>query len=539
MTKLDLGWQNRDMFRKLLSSPPFSLDERLRFRLFLSHSILAAIFLFATTAIFYAVARYALIERAHRQLESVMNLKKLRIEGYFSSLNQYVDRVSKKVRTVSELKSELAHSPFQSDLFRLVVFGPGNQVVFDSFPEEVSPEQTGPDPSRLRSGVVSTDTKCHTGVKLIPCLWLQNSSALGQIAFKVRLQGIYGFLATQNGLGETGESYLIGADGVFRSPSRFLSEDVAFKTLVKSPAVELALSGKTGHTLGPDYRDQLVLSAFGAVQSTPWVILSEIDLEEVLLPLSLMKKVILVSVLIFFLAVLVVARFTSTSMAMPVEKQIRAFQTDIVNQRLHQRALYEGQERERSRFAAELHDGLGQELTALSLQVAAAEWDLAAKQSLQANISRIAQELRRISSNLVPLELDKLGLAGALQQLTNEVERASKIKFHLLMTDFPTAIPTTFSLHLYRIAQEAVQNVIRHSAASECRIHFFATADSLSLCIADNGGPASFEHKGQGIGHMRQRAEALGGTFSIRSSSNGTVVEVSIPLNSMEAALNA
>jgi signal transduction histidine kinase len=526
------------MFSNLLNSRLFAFDARLRFRLFLSHSLLAILVLLTATVIFYGVARYALIERAHRQLESVMTLKKLRVEGYLSDLNQYLKRVSKSSQTLDEVKSEIAHAPFHSDIFRYVIFGVRNEVLFDSHPDELDPQQTQPNPTELHNGSLSTDTKCHTGVKLIPCMWVHTEFAAGKLFVKIRLGGIYGFLAAQNGLGETGESYLIGRDSIFRSPSRFLKDDIAFITSVNSHAVKQALNGESGHTMGLDYRNKMVLSAYSPLQGTSWVLLSEIDRDEVLQPLSLMQKIIFISVVFFFFAVLLVARLTSTTMARPLENQIRAFQNDIVNQRLHQRALYEGQEKERNRLAAELHDGLGQQLTALSLHVAATKFDPVAKESLQANLSKIAQELRRISSNMVPLELDKLGLPDALRQLSNELAKTSKIEFHLDVRNFPNTIPTNFCLHLYRIAQEAIQNVIRHSSASDCWIELSTADERVDLRIVDNGTASAARGTGQGIGHMRQRAESLGGSFAIRSDQTGTVVEATIPKKSMEGNFN-
>jgi hypothetical protein len=130
------------MIRNLLSSRLFALDPRLRSRLFLSHSILAIVVLLAATVIFYGVARYALIERAHRQLESVMTLKKLRIEGYLADLNQYLTRVSRTSQSIDQVKSELAHAPFHSDIFRFVILGKSNEVLVDSYPEELNPQQT-------------------------------------------------------------------------------------------------------------------------------------------------------------------------------------------------------------------------------------------------------------------------------------------------------------------------------------------------------------------------------------------------------------
>jgi hypothetical protein len=98
--------------------------------------------LLAATVIFYGVARYALIERAHRQLESVMTLKKLRIEGYLADLNQYLTRVSRTSQSIDQVKSELAHAPFHSDIFRFVILGKSNEVLVDSYPEELNPQQT-------------------------------------------------------------------------------------------------------------------------------------------------------------------------------------------------------------------------------------------------------------------------------------------------------------------------------------------------------------------------------------------------------------
>jgi signal transduction histidine kinase len=215
-------------------------------------------------------------------------------------------------------------------------------------------------------------------------------------------------------------------------------------------------------------------------------------------------------------------------------------------QHIFSRQLISSQESERQRIAAELHDSLGQRLiiisnlAQLSLR-AQAKGSAAIAETVQeigAEAALAIQETREISYNLRPLQLDRLGLTKAVETLIRTVSSASGIKINATVDNIDDAVPDELRINFYRIVQESLNNVMKHSGASEAEVTVLRDAEHLVLSVRDNGvgfSPGSRPVKGSmngfGLTGMEERASSLGGSFRIRSTSNhGTVMTVEIPL---------
>ena len=204
------------------------------------------------------------------------------------------------------------------------------------------------------------------------------------------------------------------------------------------------------------------------------------------------------------------------------------------------------QEEERARLSRDLHDGISQWLVSIKLQIEAAvirlsgtpEQAAAAKLSVERTATQITDvlaEVRRISHDLRPAILDDLGLAAALEHLCQEWSSTAStpIAFHAgAQVDTLSGGANTV---LFRIAQEALTNIARHAQATQIDMQLHADAGHVTLEIGDNGIGFNLDqiddHPKRGIGlrNMVERLEAVGGSFSLRSSSEGTVVTARIP----------
>ena len=207
--------------------------------------------------------------------------------------------------------------------------------------------------------------------------------------------------------------------------------------------------------------------------------------------------------------------------------------------------LISAQEAERRRFARDLHDDLSQELELLALDIRqlhrhAPESSSLVNdvQSIGARVRSVAASVHSISHQLHPSRLEAIGLVASIQGLCNDVSGQ-----HDLVVDFehhgvPQSLGTEASLALYRIVQEALHNVMKHSGAREARVSLIGSADHVDLRIADGGAgfaAASPSRSGIGLVSMRERADAVGGTITIESSvGGGTRIAVSIPLPSSD-----
>ncbi|BCZ82960.1 hypothetical protein PTKU64_66350 [Paraburkholderia terrae] len=211
--------------------------------------------------------------------------------------------------------------------------------------------------------------------------------------------------------------------------------------------------------------------------------------------------------------------------------------------------LMMGQQRERERLAAELHDGMGQALTLIKLMVEDARMRLRrgqaddAAQLLDATVLQIRDtigEMRQICGELRPLALERLGLPAALGALCRRVGQSIetlRVMFSCGIED--GEIPDHLKADIFRVVQEALNNIVKHAAASEIRVELQRNASHLLLTIRDNG--TGYETRplrtddarsnGLGLTGMQHRVETQGGTFAVSAiPDDGTEVSACWPL---------
>jgi signal transduction histidine kinase len=202
-------------------------------------------------------------------------------------------------------------------------------------------------------------------------------------------------------------------------------------------------------------------------------------------------------------------------------------------------------EAERTRIAREIHDELGQALTGVKMDLAWVRSRLPADRAIQERFDAVGELLedavqigRRISSDLRPGVLDDLGLVAALQWQAREFTKRTGIAVRIDAPD-DVPVPDERATAAFRICQEALTNVSRHSGATRVQVEVTAQDQALSVVIQDNGrgfdvGPAkagSF-----GLLGMQERAEAWGGAVRVESNvGGGTTVTLSLPLGEVTA----
>lgn len=198
-------------------------------------------------------------------------------------------------------------------------------------------------------------------------------------------------------------------------------------------------------------------------------------------------------------------------------------------------ALIEGEEKERERIARELHDSVGQMLTAVRFQFEALSMEEAKKSEIKKMIDESISEIRKISHNAMPSGLLDLGLEPALQSLCTKMSIPGKISIEMDYHREHKATDLRFDIRvcLYRIAQECLNNILKHSNATKALVVITKLPSSIEMIISDNGRGFDLakSEQGNGLKNIIERAEILGGTAKISSSElKGTKITVLLPL---------
>ena len=204
------------------------------------------------------------------------------------------------------------------------------------------------------------------------------------------------------------------------------------------------------------------------------------------------------------------------------------------------RAALLAQERERLRIARALHDEAGQTLTAVILEIerAAAQGPESERDrmaELAAELQTTLDEIRRISRELRPEALDDLGLINALIALSRRAGRQGDLEIERKLADDLPPLSAELELVIYRVAQEALTNVLRHAEASHCLVELQSQDGQVELRVSDDGRgmPGRIEGESIGIEGMRERALLAGGSLAIEARANaGTTVRLTVPVAS-------
>ena len=196
--------------------------------------------------------------------------------------------------------------------------------------------------------------------------------------------------------------------------------------------------------------------------------------------------------------------------------------------------LVSTQEAERERIARDIHDGIGPLLTTAKLKLSSSSVTGPAKEEIRQLLGEVIAEIRRISSNLMPAVLRDFGPGEALNQLVEEIRKSTDIRFRYV-NDLPDESQLTKEegIALYRIAQEAINNTLKHAEATEVVMSLTEFDDQVVFYYKDNGrGLAAGQTEvgsGRGLKNIRERIRILGGSVRIYSK-QGTIIEAEIPL---------
>jgi signal transduction histidine kinase len=209
--------------------------------------------------------------------------------------------------------------------------------------------------------------------------------------------------------------------------------------------------------------------------------------------------------------------------------------------------LLQAQEMERRRIARELHDDLNQSLALLAVELDLLGQKLPQSASLVAGrihelcarVKQLSSAVHELSHNLHPSKLEQLGLAAAIRGLCKELSQGHGLRIDCDCQEMPLSMPHDTIVCLYRIVQEALHNVIKHSGAPRARVELARTADGVALRISDDGAgfdPASADGDGAlGLVSMRERLRLVGGAMAIDSRpSAGTRIDVYVPLRASD-----
>jgi two-component system CheB/CheR fusion protein len=221
---------------------------------------------------------------------------------------------------------------------------------------------------------------------------------------------------------------------------------------------------------------------------------------------------------------------------------------DVTDRRRLEREVIEAAEQERRRIGQDLHDGLGQQLTGAAFLSEVLGQRLAGAERPEANdarqitalINEVLAETRDLSRLLSPVDVFADGLVDALQELADQTARIFDVACTLETEGDVRVADNAVATHLYRIAQEAANNAVKHAAPSEIRVELTQRPEGLRLRIADDGTgiaqDALDRPSGLGLRTIGYRASLIGGTLRIGQTAEGSEVSVLIPDGKRPAA---
>jgi PAS domain S-box-containing protein len=202
--------------------------------------------------------------------------------------------------------------------------------------------------------------------------------------------------------------------------------------------------------------------------------------------------------------------------------------------------LIVSQEEERRRIGRELHDDLSQQVALLNIEIEQIAAELSTHlprqrlASVSSRVVEIAHDLSRLSHDLHPSKLQTLGLTESVRLLCHEISEQRQITVRFSANELPGPVDPEVALCLYRITQEALRNVAKHSQAREATVQLFREGTEVRLQIEDSGvgfDPLAINHAGLGLVSMRERVGVLKGHIAIDTSPRGgTRVSVRVPL---------
>jgi signal transduction histidine kinase len=202
-------------------------------------------------------------------------------------------------------------------------------------------------------------------------------------------------------------------------------------------------------------------------------------------------------------------------------------------------SINEAQEEDRIRIARDIHDGLGQMLTGVFYALQGLNnCDKKDLLPIQNQLHAAIQEAKNLSHNLIPIVLKDFGLIAAIENLMERANQLKETRFEFTHYDFNQRLEPRLEKAIYRICQEALNNILKHAGATKSYFQLFKSHQSVVLVIDDNGkgfdtGKVFNNSSKSGIGliSIRERAHSFGGIFTIDSEpEKGTELFIEIPL---------
>lgn len=207
------------------------------------------------------------------------------------------------------------------------------------------------------------------------------------------------------------------------------------------------------------------------------------------------------------------------------------------------RRLLNAQEQERRRIASEIHDNLGQQLLIIKNFAAYCLNKTSKKSKIQEQIFQISEtadealnEVRSMAKNLSPYHLDKVGLTSTISYMLKHVDESCEIEFQTEIDNVDGVLPKEDEINLYRIVQESVNNIVKHSQAEVAKVSLKKRANILILKITDNGNgfqqsESDYQKLGMGLNGITERTKMLGGNLNIKSiPKKGTEIVLELPI---------
>ena len=548
---------------------------------------------------FYS-ARKALLSRTFEQLTSLRLANQARVESFFHDRLQETEKIASSPE-LRELTSMIRKN--QKNLALQKLFKASNTGYYG---EVFITDSSG---LILTSGQVDTSlltvnglNNTRSGTEKKPSFILDYCSGDSTINYKLfavaRIQkddAFSEYLALEissthinnlllmdgidGGFGHSGETYMVGSDGLMRSQSRFIQSSI-MTINVKSDAINSTIGG-TGEAIITDYRGIKVLSSFGkvSIEGLDWTMISEIDYQEAIAPVNAIRNSIMLLTLIAAVIFFVITYLISLKITAPLirlknaavelgEGNYTGQLTDVSNDEIGElteafnkmtvkllekdaalktekynrlRSSIDGQDLERQRLSRELHDGIGQNLIAIRLKLGVIEDNLSAQEnekikSVIVMADNLIDEVRAISNALMPPALHEFGLNSAVRQLCNTLNESKGIAIDFEGEISGTNLSRKSRLYIFRVIQEIINNVAKHSEADKFSIFAETKDETLTINISDNGkgfnagSPCS--SSGHGLSNIKERIDLIKGSLTLDSTEgNGTQFKITIPVN--------
>ncbi len=407
-------------------------------------------------------------------------------------------------------------------------------------------------------------------------------SVIGVLVARFNLEAsLYKHLSNRTGMGDTGETFIVNKDAIALNELRW-HKDAPLRLKIEANAAVEASHGNAGIEETSDYRGENVLAAYAYIPSTRWGFVAKQDLKEVYAPINRLREWMIAIFIATLLGVMLVAFRVSKSISNPIralykgseiigggnldykvgtdakdeigqlsrifDQMIENLKTataswedlnrEITGRKHLEKMLLEIREHEQRRIGHDLHDNLGQQLTAISFMTQGLENILRKKAAPEAeDVARITHlvemskaQVKSLSTGLSPmLEKGEYSLMTALVELASRSESLFGIPCDLRCNNkFVILYNEAALIHLYRIAQEAITNAARHSKARHIEILLSKENNEITMTIKDDGKGfvVTNQISSMGLEIMKFRASIINASLDIRSEINkGTLVK--------------